>query len=131
VSAPGSSAPPPPTPGAALDAALAALVPAIAERVADLLTGRVGAALGSRSPWLDVNEAADYLRCKPKRVYDLVSQSRVPAHKDGSRLLLHRDELDAYLRAADTPLTPPVDLASQSRSQQGARIVNPGVKGVA
>jgi excisionase family DNA binding protein len=99
--------------------------------VADLLTGRVGAALGSRSPWLDVNEAADYLRCKPKRVYDLVSQSRVPAHKDGSRLLLHRDELDAYLRAADTPLTPPVDLASQSRSQQGARIVNPGVKGVA
>jgi excisionase family DNA binding protein len=118
--------------GAAIDAALDALVLDLAEQVADMLADRVGSAAPSRSPWFTVGEAADYLRCSKKRVYDLTSQSRLPAHKDGSRTLLHRDELDAYLSgAADTVLTPPGDLASQSRSRRGARIVNPGVKGVA
>jgi excisionase family DNA binding protein len=49
------------------------------------------------SLWLTVGEAAEYLRCKPKRIYDLVSQKRLPGHKDGSRLLLRRDELFAYM----------------------------------
>ena len=87
-----------PTPGAALDAALVALVPAIADRVADLLAERLTA--DARSPWLTVAEASEYLRCKPKRIYDLLSQRRLPAHHDGSRVLLRRDELDAYVTAA-------------------------------
>jgi excisionase family DNA binding protein len=120
-----------PTLGQVLDAALAALAPAIAEQVAALLSEPSGDAPRSGSPWLTATEAADYLRAKPKRIYDLVSQSRLPGHKDGSRLLLHVDDLDAYLRAADTLLTPPVDLASQSRSRRGVRIENPGVNDAA
>lgn len=116
-----------PTPGQALDAALDALAPTIADRLADLVLERIGGAHSAVSPWMSVAEAADYMRCKPKRLYDLASQSRVPAHKDGSRLLFHRDELDAYLRAADTPLTPPANPAQLSQSGDGARIVNPGV----
>jgi excisionase family DNA binding protein len=88
------SAPARTTPGAALDAALTALVPAIAEQVAALLAERT---TDARSPWLTVAEAAEHLRCRPKRIYDLISQSRLPAHRDGSRVLLRRDQLDAYL----------------------------------
>lgn len=49
------------------------------------------------TPYLTVAEAADYLRCKPKRVYDLCSQRRIDYVKDGSRTLLRRVDLDAYL----------------------------------
>jgi excisionase family DNA binding protein len=94
----------------------------------DVLAGRVAALLvpllaaPAVSPWLDVGEAAEYLRCKPKRVYDLVSQSRLPAHRDGSRLLFTRSELDSYvLGAADTSLT----LGS---SGQQSRAVSAGVR---
>jgi excisionase family DNA binding protein len=79
----------------------------VALRVAELLAGQLAPA--DRSPWLDVGEAAEYLRCKPKRIYDLVSQRRIPVHRDGSRVLFRREELDAYLLADvggdDAPLT--------------------------
>ena len=46
---------------------------------------------------LTVEEAAEYLRCKPKRIYDLTSQRRLAFVKDGSRTLIRRDALDQYL----------------------------------
>src|SRR5438105_2749573 len=94
----------------AADAFMDDLAERVAGRVADLLAGRLPAP-ADVSPWLTPAEAADYLRCKPKRVYDLVSQRRLPAHRDGSRLLLRRDELDTYLLTEDdgTPLTPVPD----------------------
>jgi excisionase family DNA binding protein len=73
----------------------------VAERVAELLADRLPAAAAAVSPWLDVGEAAEYLRCTRKRIYDLVSQSRLPVHRDGSRLLFRREELDEYVRADD------------------------------
>jgi excisionase family DNA binding protein len=48
-------------------------------------------------PWMDVREAAEYLRCKPQRIYDLKSQGRLAAGGDGSRPLFRRSTLDAYL----------------------------------
>lgn len=47
--------------------------------------------------WLDVDRAAAYLSCQPKRIYDLRSQGRIRFAKDGSRLLFRRSWLDAYL----------------------------------
>lgn len=47
--------------------------------------------------YMSVAEAAEYLRCKRNRVYDLVAQKRVPSYRDGTRVLLKRDELDRYL----------------------------------
>ncbi len=104
---------------------LDSLAPAVAERVAELLADHLASARGA-SPWLTVDEAADYLRCKPKRIYDLLSQSRLPRHKDGSRVLLHRAELDAYL--AGTLLTPGQDLALPSGSQRDGRMTDPVVR---
>jgi excisionase family DNA binding protein len=76
---------------------LDALVEQVAGRVAELLAARLPAAPAPTSPWLNVDEAADYLRCTRKRMYDLVSQSRVTVHRDGSRLLFRREDLDEYL----------------------------------
>ena len=47
--------------------------------------------------WIDVKAAADHLACKPQRIYDLVHADRIPHHKDGSRLLFRRSELDEWL----------------------------------
>ncbi len=102
------------------------LLERLAERVAQLVLAQLDVS-GYSSPWLDVNEAAEYLRCKPKRVYDLVGQSRLPVHRDGSRLLFDRAELDAYL--ADTALTPPADGPQNRRARGGARIETPRVGG--
>jgi excisionase family DNA binding protein len=62
---------------------------------------RVQAALAERvgplSRYLTVPEAAEYLRAKPQRVYDLLSDRRLTRHRDGARVLVSRDELDRYL----------------------------------
>jgi excisionase family DNA binding protein len=114
---------------AALTAAIGPLCDLLADRVASRLAERVelSAAAERVSPWMTVEEAGDYLRCKPKRVYDLHSQSRLRGHKDGSRLLIHIEDADAYLRGADSPLTPPADLALQRRSRGDARMTDPVV----
>jgi len=51
----------------------------------------------STAPYLSVPEAAEYLRAKPQRVYDLLSSGRLARHKDGSRVLISRAELASYL----------------------------------
>ena len=80
-----------------LTAALDELVERVAQRAADIVVERQEAQ--AVEPYLSVEEAASYLACKSKRVYDLTSQRRVPFLKDGSRVLLRRSDLDAYLEA--------------------------------
>lgn len=68
------------------------LVDEIARRAAEIIQrDRV------RSPWMTTEECADYMRCDRKRVYDLVSQGRLPVHKDGTRSVFFIEEVDAYL----------------------------------
>lgn len=67
------------------------LLEAIADRVAQRIDS------SPVSPLLTVEEAAQYLRCRPKRIYDLTSQRRLKFLKDGSRTLIRRDALDEYL----------------------------------
>ncbi len=74
------------------------LIETIAQRAAELLVEQHP--VEGQSPFLSVEEAAEYLRCKPKRVYDLCSQRRLPFAKDGSRTLLRRADLDAYLESS-------------------------------
>jgi len=52
---------------------------------------------GSTSPYMTVAEAADYLRCRRQRVDDLLSSRRLTRHKDGSRTLVARREIEAYV----------------------------------
>jgi excisionase family DNA binding protein len=69
---------------------------AIAARAAELLEER-RPALPPPSPYKTVPEAAEYLRAKPQRVYDLLSSRRLTRFKDGARVLVSTAELDAYL----------------------------------
>jgi helix-turn-helix protein len=71
----------------------AELVEAIAERVAAMLEERAPADDG----WLGVQAAAEYLDCKPQRIYDLKSSGRLPSGQDGTRPVFHRAVLDAYV----------------------------------
>ena len=70
----------------------------IAQRAAELLAERQRPAAPEL---LTVDETADMLRCKRQRVYDLLSQGRLPHLKDGSRVLVRRADVLAYLE--DSP----------------------------
>ena len=65
----------------------------IAEHAAALITATTPAV----SPWLNVAEAAEWLRCGRDRIYDLIALGRLHPHRDGRRVLLHRDDLNAYI----------------------------------
>jgi excisionase family DNA binding protein len=49
------------------------------------------------SPWLNVTDAAERLRCRKDRIYDLIALGKLHPRRDGRRVLLHRDDLDAYV----------------------------------
>ena len=52
-----------------------------------------------QSPWLDAEGAAEYLCCPVSRIRKLTSSRDLPVHRDGSRVLYRRDELDAFVAA--------------------------------
>jgi Protein of unknown function (DUF3631) len=68
------------------------LVEVIAERAAEMVVEE----LGNGSPWLTREAAARYLSLPVSR---LEKDKQIPCHREGRRVLYHRDELDAYLRA--------------------------------
>jgi len=70
--------------------------PELLDAIADKVAERIGTTAGP-SPLLTVAEAAEYLRCQQKRIYDLTGQRRIAFLKDGSRTLIRRDALDQYL----------------------------------
>jgi excisionase family DNA binding protein len=54
-------------------------------------------ALRVGSPWLNAEEAADYLRCPPSRIRKLTMTNELPVERDGRRVLYHRDALDRFI----------------------------------
>lgn len=69
------------------------LVEAIAERAAEILAERLGP---TASPWMTRAAAAAYLGLPVSR---LEKDRLIPCHRDGRRVLYHRDELDDHFRA--------------------------------
>jgi len=91
------------------------VVEAIALRAAEIVLERsVAQSRATSSPYLTVREAAEYLRAKPQRIYDLLSSRRLTRYKDGSRVLVSRAELDANL-AGDAGGHRPITLRSGRR----------------
>jgi excisionase family DNA binding protein len=70
---------------------------ALAERLAPRLTDRLSL-VSSSTAWLTVESAAEHLSCPKSRIYALTSARRIPHHRDGSRVLFDRHELDAWVR---------------------------------
>jgi excisionase family DNA binding protein len=71
---------------------------ALADRLAPIVAARIRTHQQA-IPWLDVGAAAKHLACPRSRIYALVSARRIPHHKDGSRLLFRREELDEWVRS--------------------------------
>jgi excisionase family DNA binding protein len=81
-----------------LDAAIRELIDAkVAEAEARLRAEFAASGNGSASPYMTVVEAAAYLRCDRQRIDDLLSQRRLTRHKDGTRTLVSRAELEHYV----------------------------------
>ena len=75
------------------------LIDAIAQQAAQLVRKEISEqASRPFSPYMTIPEAAEYLRCSRQRIDDLLSQRRLDRYKDGSRTLLSRAELEAYLK---------------------------------
>ena len=73
------------------------LIEAVAQRTADLLEERLP---HRPEPYLNVEQAAEYLAASTDRIYDLRRQG-LPHFKDGTRLLFKREDLDAWLARGD------------------------------
>lgn len=88
----------------------------LARRVAEIVVARTPAApTAAPSPFLTVREASELLRASRQRIYDLLSDGRLTRHKDGSRVLIRRDEIERYLAGA--PTVPP--------ARYGPRLASP------
>jgi excisionase family DNA binding protein len=83
----------------------------IAEHAAQIVLTRLDR-VPPGSPYLTASEAAQYLRCSRQRLYDLLSAGRLARYKDGRRVLVLRDELDAHLDSATAKKRQPVSPAS-------------------
>lgn len=49
------------------------------------------------SPWMDTRGVAAYLQCGVKRIHALTASRGIPFHREGGRLLFHRDEIDEWI----------------------------------
>lgn len=73
----------------------------LAARIAGRLADTTANAAPATSPWLDAQGAATHLSTTKRRMYDLAQQGRVPCHREGTRLLFDRRELDEWVRSGD------------------------------
>ncbi len=81
-------------------AALVDLIASDPAALARLRTLVEPAPASGAGPYMTPDEAAEYLRCTRKRVYDLVGSRRLARYGEGRRLLLRRADVEA-LAAAD------------------------------
>jgi excisionase family DNA binding protein len=89
----------------------------LAQAIERIVDERVAARLAERehasgsTPWLTVAEAGERLRVSERTIERWLERGRVRSSTIGRRRLLHRDDLDAYVRATTgeevAPTTPP------------------------
>jgi excisionase family DNA binding protein len=80
-----------------LEDLLERIIEEAAERASEKVLARLAQPTNPTSPYLSTAEAATYLCCKPQRVHDLLSSGKLQRFKDGSRTLVSRSELEAYV----------------------------------
>jgi excisionase family DNA binding protein len=77
--------------------ALSALEALIAERIEAAFAAR---AHSNGTPWLSLRDAAEYLAVSERTLERAIAKGRLRSSALGRRRILHRDDLDAYARAA-------------------------------
>ncbi len=80
----------------------------VAERVATEAASATGITVGT--PWLSLSASADYTGLSRRTLEREIARGRLPSSAVGRRRLVHRDDLDAYVRGdggGEAPATPP------------------------
>jgi excisionase family DNA binding protein len=102
-------------------------VNALEELVDELVSERLAGhnANGDGSPWLSLEEAAEYLRVSLRTLERQLARGRIRSSEIGRRRLLHRNDLDELAKAATredvAPTTPPRRRArTLDRDRRGA-----------
>jgi len=80
-----------------IETLLEQLAERIAERVCERLIEHQEVATSTRSPWMGIEKAADYLDWPKQRLYKLTASGEIPHYKQEGRLLFRVDELDRWL----------------------------------
>jgi predicted DNA-binding transcriptional regulator AlpA len=81
-------------PASALDLLLDEFVNRVADRVAHRLEAREPR---PDTELLSLTEAAEVLRCKPQRIYQLRSTGRLPRTVEGGRAIVRRSDLEGLI----------------------------------
>jgi excisionase family DNA binding protein len=85
------------------DGAALTFGPDALEQLRSALMAETQHASAPPSPFMTIKEAAVYLRAKPQRIHDLLSQRRLTRFKEGGRTLVRREELAAHVKEATGP----------------------------
>jgi hypothetical protein len=81
-----------------LEGATVVLTEDALEQLVDQVADRLGAQRDCDGWIRGAAAAAEYLGCKPKRIYDLKAQDLLEYRKEGSRLSFRREWLDAAMQ---------------------------------
>jgi hypothetical protein len=81
-------------PASALDLLLDEFINRVADRVAHRLEAREPR---PETELLSLTEAAEVLRCKPQRIYQLRSTGRLPRTVEGGRAIVRRSDLERLI----------------------------------
>lgn len=78
------------------------LLDSLVQEIAARVESRINAPAGEKSnitasPFMSVQEAADFLRIRPSTIYLWVSENKIPHSKIGSRLIFKREELESFV----------------------------------
>lgn len=68
-----------------------------ADDAANIIAAVTDAVRGG-TPWMTSAEASSYIRAPLSRIRKLTMTGEIPHHRDGRRVLFHRDELDQFIR---------------------------------
>jgi excisionase family DNA binding protein len=49
--------------------------------------------------WFTSEQAAAYLKCGRRRIFNLCAEKRIPVHREGVRLMFLKSELDEWIKS--------------------------------
>ena len=79
------------------DAVIERLAEQIAQRVHELNAENSAITTETKSPWMGIDRAAEYLDWPKQRLYKLTASGAIPHYKHEGRLLFRTDDLDRWL----------------------------------
>lgn len=58
---------------------------------------------GNKEEVLEIQEAADYLRCSTSKLYGMTSRREIPFSKPAKKVLFKKSDLDKYITDSEKP----------------------------